>query len=130
VRRLCQLLAVSRSGYDAWLSRPPRAQADVAQEVQDTIGRSCAPGRGPYGTRRLTHLVAQDGVQVRQRRMGRVLAHAGLRCKPQRKFRAPQSSGQAQTVAPHQLNRACPVTAPDTVYVGDMTYLPTGEGWL
>jgi len=53
-----------------------------------------------------------------------------LRCKTQRKFRAPRNSGQAQTVAPNQLNREFTVTEPDTVYVGDITYLPTGEGWL
>jgi transposase InsO family protein len=130
VSRLCQLLEVSRSGYYEWLSRPPRAQVDVDQEVQDTIGRYFAQGRGTYGTRRLKHLLAQDGLQVSRRRIGRLLAQAGLRCKTQRKFRAPKSSGQAQTVAPNQLNRAFTVTEPDTVYVGDITYLPTGEGWL
>jgi transposase InsO family protein len=130
VSRMGQLLEVSRSGYYEWLSRPPRVQADVAQEVQDTIRRYFAQGRGTYGTRRLKHLLAQDGLQVSRRRIGRLLAQAGLRCKTQRKFRAPQSSGQAQTVAPNQLNREFTVTEPDTVYVGDMTYLPTGEGWL
>jgi putative transposase len=130
VGRMCQLLEVSRSGYYEWLSRPPRAQADVDQEVQDTIRRYFAQGRGTYGTRRLKPLLAQDGLQVSRRRIGRLLAQAGLRCKTQRKFRAPKSSGQAQTVAPNQLNREFAVTEPDTVYVGDITYLPTGEGWL
>ena len=130
VSRLCQLLDVSRSGYYEWLSRPSNAQGDVDQEVQDTIRRYFAQGRGTYGTRRLKHLLAQDGLQVSRRRIGRLLAQAGWRCKTQRKFRAPRNSGPAQTVAPHQLNREFTVTAPDTVYVGDITYLPTGEGWL
>jgi transposase InsO family protein len=127
---MCQLLDVSRSGYYEWLSRPSNAQGDVDQEVQDTIRRYFAQGRGTYGTRRLKHLLAQDGLQVSRRRIGRLLAQAGLRCKTQRKFRAPRNSGQAQTVAPNQLNREFTVTEPDTVYVGDITYLPTGEGWL
>jgi putative transposase len=63
-------------------------------------------------------------------RIGRVLARAGLRCKTRRTCKAPLTAGQAQTVAPNQLNRAFPVHAPDTVHVGDMTSLPTGEGWL
>jgi putative transposase len=50
--------------------------------------------------------------------------------KTRRKFKAPTAAGQAQTVAPNQLNREFMVQKPDTVYVGDMTYLPTGEGWL
>jgi putative transposase len=127
---MCQLLEVSRSGYYEWLSRPPRAQAQVDQEVQDKIQRYFAQGRGTYGTRRIKHLLAQDGLQVSRRRIGRILAQAGLRCKTRRKFKAPKTSGLAQTVAPNQLNREFTVRAPDKVYVGDITYLPTGEGWL
>ena len=127
---MCQLLEVSRSGYYEWLSRPPRVQAQVDQEVQDKIQRYFAQGRGTYGTRRIKHLLAQDGLQVSRRRIGRLLAQAGLRCKTRRKFKAPQTSGPAQTVAPNQLNREFTVQAPDKVYVGDITYLPTGEGWL
>ena len=127
---MCQLLAVSRSGYYEWLSRPPRAQAQVAQEVQDKIQRYFAQGRGTYGTRRIKHLLAQDGLQVSRRRIGRLLAQAGLRCKTRRTFTAPKTSGPAQTVAPNQLNREFTVQAPDKVYVGDITSLPTDEGWL
>jgi putative transposase len=59
-----------------------------------------------------------------------MLTQAGLRCKTRRTFKAPTTAGQAQTVAPNQLNREFTVTQPETVYVGDITYLPTGEGWL
>ena len=65
-----------------------------------------------------------------RRRIGRVLAQAGLRCKTRRKFKAPRVSEQAQTIAPNQLNREFTVQDLDTIYVGDITYLPTGEGWL
>ena len=130
VRRMCQLLEVSRSGYYEWLSRPPRAQAQVDQEGQDKIQRYFAQGRGTYGTRRIKHLLAQDGLQVSRRRIGRILAQAGLRCKTRRKCKAPKTSGPTQTVAPNQLNREFTVQAPDKVYVGDITSLPTGEGWL
>ena len=65
-----------------------------------------------------------------RRRLGRILTQAGLRCKTRRRFKAPTPSGQAQAVAPNQLNRAFTVQAPDRVYVGDIPYLPTGEGWL
>jgi transposase InsO family protein len=60
------------------------------------------------------------------------LAQAGLQvsCKTRRKFKTPLASGQAATVAPNRLNREFTVHAPDTVYVGAITYLPTGEGWL
>ena len=128
--RMCQLLEVSRSGYYEWLGRPPRTPTDAEQEVQDKIQRYFAQGRGTYDTRRIKHLLAQEGLQVSRRRIGRVLAQAGLRCHTRRKFKAPTAAGQAQTVAPNQLNREFTVQVPDTVYVGDITYLPTGEGWL
>jgi putative transposase len=127
---MCRLLEVSRSGYYEWLGRPPRAHTDANQQLQDAVQRFFAQGRGTYGTRRIKHLLAQEGLQVSRRRIGRLLAQAGLRCKTRRKFKAPLAAGQAQTVAPNQLNREFTVHAPDTVYVGDITYLPTGEGWL
>lgn len=127
---MCRLLAVSRSGYYEWLSRPPKTQTEAEQTLQDKIRHYFVQGRGTYGTRRIKYLLAQEGLQVSRRRIGRVLAQAGLRCKTRRKYKAPTTAGQAQTVAPNQLNREFTVQAPDTVYVGDITYLPTGEGWL
>jgi putative transposase len=97
----------------------------VAAKVQPYV----APGRGPDGTRRSKHLLAPEGLQVR-RRLGRLLAQAGLRGNTRRHFNAPAAAGQAQPVASHQLHREFMVQTPETVYVGDMTYLPTGEGWL
>jgi len=130
VSRLCRLLVVSRSGYYEWLNRPPCAQAKAAQALQDKITRYFAQGRGTYGTRRIKHLLAQEGLQVSRRRIGRLLRQAGLRCKTRRTCKASTAAGQAQTVAPNQLNREFTVDVPDRVYVGDITYLPTGEGWL
>jgi putative transposase len=127
---MCQLLKVSRSGYYEWLSRPPRAQAEAEQHVEAKVRYYFSQGRGTYGTRRIKYLLAQEGVQVSRRRIGRILSQAGLRCKTRRTFKAPSAAGQAQTVAPNQLNREFTVDVPDKVYVGDITYLPTGEGWL
>ena len=127
---MCRLLEVSRSGYYEWRRRPLRAQGATEQHVEAKIRHYFAQGRGTYGTRRIKYLLAQEGLQVSRRRIGRVLSQAGLRCKTRRKYKAPTAAGQAQTVAPNQLNRAFTVQTPDTVYVGDITYLPTGEGWL
>jgi transposase InsO family protein len=130
VRRMCQLLAVSRSGSYEWLRRPPSTHADADQQLQDKVQHWFAPGRGTYGTRRLKPLLAQEGLRVSRRRIGRLLAQAGLCCKTRRKCKAPLAAGQAQTVAPNQLHRECTVQNPDTVSVGDIPSLPTGEGWL
>jgi putative transposase len=130
VTSLCRILEVSRSGYYEWLGRPPSVHPDTDQQLEAKVQQYLAQGRGIYGTRRIKHLLAQEGLRVSRRRIGRVLHQAGLRCKTRRKFKAPMAAGQAQTVAPNQLNREFTVPTPDTVYVGDITYLPTGEGWL
>jgi transposase InsO family protein len=130
VRCLCQLLEGARRGYDAWRSRPPRAPAQVAQEGQAKIPYSCAPGRGPSGTRRIQPRLAPDGLQGSRRRLGRLLAQAGLRCQTRRTGKALKPSGQAQTGAPHQRHREGTGQAPETVSVGDIPSLPTGAGWL
>jgi putative transposase len=126
-----RLLEGSRSGYDAGLSRPPRApaQAQVAQEGQAKVPHYCAQGRGPYGTRRSQSLLAPEGPQVSRRRIGRGLHQAGLRGTTRRQDKAPTTAGQAQTAAPHQRNQALTVPVPDNASVGDLPYLPTGEGW-
>jgi putative transposase len=130
VTSLCRILEVSRSGYYEWLGRPPSVQLDTDQQLEAKVKQYFAQGRGLYGTRRIKHLLGQEGLRVSRRRIGRVLHQAGLRCKTRRKFKAPMAPGQAQTVAPNQLNREFTVPTPDTVYVGDITYLPTGAGWL
>ena len=81
VRSFCRVLCVSRSGDYEWLGRAPRAHPEVDQQVQDTVQGYFAQGRGPYGTRRLKHLLTQEGLQVSRRRIGRVLAQAGLHCR-------------------------------------------------
>ena len=105
ISRLCRPLEVSRSGSYEWLSRPPRAQAEVDQQMEAKVQHYFAQGRGTYGTRRIKHLLAQEGLQVSRRRIGCILAQAGLRCKTRRKCKAPRSAEQAQTIAPNQLNR-------------------------
>jgi putative transposase len=124
------MLEVSRSGYYEWLTHPSNTQAEADRQLQEKVQHYFAQGRGTYGTRRIKHLLAQEGLQVSRRRIGRLLAQAGLRCETRRRFKAPTTAGQAQTAVPNQLNREFTVTEPDTIYVGDITYLPTGEGWL
>ena len=130
VRSLWRILEVSRRGYYEWLGRPASARPDAAQALVAKGQQYFAQGRGPYGTRRIKPLLAQEGLQVSRRRIGRALAQAGLRCKTRRKFKAPTAAGHAQTVAPPRRNRELTVQEPDTIDVGEITSLPPGEGWL
>jgi transposase InsO family protein len=84
-----------------------------------------------YGTRRLKHCLAEEeGEQVSRRRIGRLMAENELKVKTKRKFKVTTDSRHDQPVAPNKLNRQFEVEQPDRVYVGDITYLWTREGWL
>jgi len=74
---MCRLLEVSRRGSYEWLGRSPSPQAAADQQRQAKGQHYVAQGRGTDGTRRLKHLLAPEGLQVRRRRRGRVLAQAG-----------------------------------------------------
>jgi hypothetical protein len=71
VSRLGRLLTVSRSGYYEWRHRPPRAQAEAEQQLQNKVQRYFVQGRRTYGPRRLKYLLAKEGCVVSSRRMAR-----------------------------------------------------------
>jgi putative transposase len=130
LRSVCRPLEVARRGSYEWRHRPPRAQPAAAQPVPDQGRRYGVQGRGPDGTRRIKPRLAQEGLQGRRRRLGRVLPQAGLRCKIRRTCTAPRVAEQAPPIAPNPLTRAFPVPGPETAYVGESPSLPPGAGGL
>ena len=104
-----RIMSVSASGYYAWLDRPlsKRAQEEMRLEVE--IKAAHKRTRQTYGPERLQRDLAEHGIQVGICRIKRIRKHLGIRCKQKRKFKV------------HQ---------PNTVWVSDITYVPTDEGWL
>lgn len=127
---MCRVFEVSRSGYYEWRSRPPsqRDQRDEALKAQ--IKLSHDKGRQTYGTRRIKQDLEQQGETVSRRRIARLMKDEGLRCKTRRKFKATTNSRHDKPVAPNLLDREFDVEQPNQAYVGDITYIPTREGWL
>lgn len=131
ISALCQGLEVSRRGYYEWLHGSPSAHERQDEPRRAEVERYFEPGRGTYGTRRIKRLWAENGHQVSRRRIRRLMAEAQLRCKTGKKFRPASVSTPLSRVAPNILARQFEVMAPDRVYVGDITYIPTAaEGWL
>ena len=86
--------------------------------------------RGIYGTRRLKRLLANEGLIISRRRIGRLLNQAGLCYQTKRRFKVTTGSKHNQPIAPNLLARQFTVSQPDQCYVGDITYIWTQEGWL
>lgn len=126
----CRVLGVSRSGYYRWAqsSPSPRAQADVrlAAEVRDVHREH----RGRYGSPRVHQELRARGRRVSRKRVARLMRQEGLCGRAPRRFRHTTDSRHGHRIAPNRLARDFSAEAPNRVWVGDMTYVPTSDGWL
>jgi transposase InsO family protein len=127
---LSQVLSVSSSGYYAWQDRPlsQRERDEVRLELE--IKAAHKRTRQTYGPERLHHDLAEYGVQVGICRIKRIRKKLGLRCKQKRKFKVTTDSKHGLPVAENLLGQRFQVDEPNKVWLSDITYIPTDEGWL
>ncbi len=111
------------------LSEPSdRKQSDERLKLEIKVAHIRT--RETYGTRRLQTELAENGIIVGRDRLARLRKELRLRCKQKRKFRATTNSNHNLPVAPNLLNQTFAPTAPNQVWVADLTYVATQEGWL
>jgi putative transposase len=124
------VLSVSASGYYAWVDRPlsPRAREELRLELE--IKAADQRTRQTYGPERLQYDLAEHGVRVGVCRIKRIRKKLGIRCKQKRKFKATTDSKHKLPVAENLLGQQFKVGQPNTVWLSDITYVPTDEGWL
>lgn len=123
-------MKVSSSGYYEWLNRLPSGRDIENQELLLQIKKVFVSNRNVYGTRRIAKILALDNILISRKRIGRLMASAGLYCKTKRKFKVTTDSKHNKPIAPNLLDRKFDVSAPDKYWVGDITYIRTGSGWL
>jgi putative transposase len=131
VRDLCELLEVPRSGYYAWRKRSETTRQISDRMLVQEIKRLFEANRGRYGSPRITEALRRGGQKTNHKRVERLMREAQLKgrtCK-RRKVRTTDSN-HGEPIAPNLLlGRAAP-TRTDEVWVADITYVPTAEGWL
>lgn len=127
---MCNALHVSRSRYYAWRKNPLSKRATVDAFFTQKIKDVFTEGRENYGTRSIQNRLRQRGVGISRRRIARLMELAGLRCKIKRKFKVTTDSNHTLYIAPNLLQRQFHVTSPNRVWAGDITYIPTRNGWL
>ncbi len=130
VPAMCRLLGVSASGYYAWRRRKPSLRARQEPRLEAEIQAAHRRTRETCGPERLQKELAAHGVQVGLHRIRKLRKKLGLRCKQKRKFKATTDSKHNLPVAPNLLEQRFTTEAPDQVWTGDLTYIPTDEGWL
>lgn len=130
VSRLCRLLEVSEQGFFAWRKRPVSRRRMEDQMLGDEIQTIHAESRRCYGSPRIVRELRARGRRCGQKRVARLMRERQIRAKAARKFRATTDSSHGNPVAKNRLNRKFTVSKPNRVWVGDITYLWTKEGWL
>jgi transposase InsO family protein len=130
VSRICRVLGVSRTGYLQWLQRP----ASPRQRRNDELGAQLrvihAENGGAYGRPRLWKALVEGGERVGQERVRRLMAMHGLRSVYKRPYRKTTQSDHDKPVAPNLVDRQFGVRQADRIWVADISYVATAEGWL
>jgi putative transposase len=133
VATLCRIVGVSVSGFYAWLHAIPaiqiRAEADV--DLCNHIGRIFNARRRVYGSPRIHAELRQEGRRHGRRRIERLMREMGLSARQGRR-RTPRTTDSCHDlpIAPNRLARNFTAERPDQVWLADISYIPTDEGWL
>lgn len=127
---MCRVLGVSRSGYYAWVHRPVSERHQANDRLLGEIRRVYDGSRRTYGSPRITDELNDAGMRCGRHRVARLMRRHGIRPKTVRKFRVTTDSRHNHPVAPNRLNRQFAVTRPNRVWLSDITYIWTSEGWL
>jgi putative transposase len=125
-----RVLSVSASGYYAWVDRPLSKWAQEEARLEVEIRAAHKRTRQVCGVEKLKYELAEYGIQVGICRIKRIRKKLGIRCKQKRKFKATTDSKHTLPVAENILGQQFTVAAPNKVWVSDITYVPTDEGWL
>jgi transposase InsO family protein len=127
---MCKVLGVSRSGYYSWLKRKPSKRALEDEKLMGQIRVIHKKSKGTYGSPRIREELKKNYVHVSRRRIARLMKKAGIHVKTKKRFKATTDSKHKFPVAPNLLNREFKVDKLGKVWVSDITYIRTAEGWL
>jgi len=131
VQVLCDALEVSPSGYYAWRGRPESARAAANRALLADIRRVHEQHRRRYGAPRIHAALRAEGRSVSRGRIERLMRLHGIRAAKGRRFRVVTTdSNHALPVASNLLEQNFSATRPNQIWLADITYIPTDEGWL
>jgi putative transposase len=127
---MCRVLGVSPSGYYAWRHRAPSARATRDGALLTQIRAIHRQSRATYGVPRVQAELAAQGLAVGRKRVARLMRRAGLRGVSRRKRVGTTRRDETARPAPDLVDRCFEAAGPDRLWVADITYIPTGGGFL
>lgn len=131
VHELAWAFEVSRSGYYRWLKRAEGERARKARELTVHLQRIHQEKKQRYGSPRMCQQLRQEGIHTSENRVARLMKAAGIKARSKRAFRPRTTdSNHPHPIAPNQLKAAPEPTAPNQIWVTDITYIWTVQGWI
>ena len=127
---LCRQLHVSTSGYYRWQAAPLSARQKVEGRLELEILAAHNRTRGTYGAERLQEDLAAHGIEVGVHRIKRIRRKLGITCRQKKKFKATTNSKHNLPVATNILEQNFQADRPGQIWLTDITYIATEEGWL
>ena len=129
VNRMCGVMQVSRSGYYAWRDRPTKSDAQK-NELLSQIRRVHVQSRQAYGAKKAWLALKSQGIACGKHRVARLRKQAGIEARRKRRFRLTVENHATAPAAPNLVQQQFRVGQPDRIWVGDMTFIRTRQGWL
>jgi len=133
VTTMCRAFQVKKASYYAWVHRPPDARVADDAQLAEAVKVIHDKSRRTYGSPRVHEELKGQGRQHGEKRVARIMREEGLRAKTPRRFQATTDANHTHPIAPNTFDRQFAVddtVALDRVWVGDITYFATREGWL
>jgi putative transposase len=130
VRRMCEVLKVSPSGYYAWHTRPVSAREEANQKLVEEIETVYNESYGTYGSPRVYQELKAKEVPCSQNRVARLMRLRQLRSKRVRRYKITTQRNKGKLAAPNRLKGDFTANRPNQKWLADITYIPTWEGWL
>lgn len=131
VRIMCRVLGVSASGYYGWRGRPPSVCTMANITLLGDVRRIQTRHQGRYGSPRMHAALRAEGHGYSRGRVERLMRRHGIRALAGRRFRpCTTDSRHYLPIAPNLLAQRFVAPAPNRIWLADITYIATGEGWL
>jgi putative transposase len=127
---MCRVLEVSRAGFYGWLRRPESRRAQTDRRLLMRIRELHRRSKRSYGSPRITQALTTPEERLNHKRVERLMREHGIKAVHRRKYRVTTDSSHARPVAENVLAQAFTTPAADRVWVADITYVWTDEGWL
>jgi len=129
--QLCRALEVSRSGYYRWRRNPVSARQSANRQLAEQVKTIYEAKKGAYGSPRVTQELRRAGKKCNHKRVERLMRQQGLRGRSGRKRRVKTTDSEHDfPIAPNLLRDRPPPQKCNEVWVADITYVPTAQGWL